>query len=273
MRSRDLRPLLNNLTSLEEINVTRTTFDIDSWDFMRFSRPRYLTALNVLFLQHCQHVTGTMVQDMLCSMPNLEFFQANYIAASDMARDGRNWVCTGLRELSLDFVVDNVPSTVGGEGPASSAEQEAVESHANRRLHVSEILVLTQLSKQRELEVLEMKSRPSAALPANNAIFNPGNVNHARPPRSDILRLDLQHGLELLQTLSRLRVLSRDDTSTTIEVTWKSNEVKWAMAHWPKLQKLQGFKCTDEAKILLKGYTGLVVQNWRVAEPATRQWW
>ncbi|KAG0036710.1 hypothetical protein BGZ83_003632, partial [Gryganskiella cystojenkinii] len=48
---------------------------------------------------------GATVIDMLCSMRNLEDFEACFIFSSDIRIDIRPRICDGLRELSLRLLV------------------------------------------------------------------------------------------------------------------------------------------------------------------------
>lgn len=67
------------------------------------SIPGLMTRITVLKLLGCP-LSGKVIHDILCEMPNLETFESRCLSNKDL--DGRPWVCERLRVLTLDLLLD-----------------------------------------------------------------------------------------------------------------------------------------------------------------------
>ncbi|KAG0045380.1 hypothetical protein BGZ83_009414 [Gryganskiella cystojenkinii] len=108
--------VIENLVRLTELDLCRSNFSLQDWSALKEVGARHLLTIRVLKLEYCLELEGIAVQEMLCSMPNLEVFKAGYLSDIHMENDGRPWACHGLRELSLliDFQSTGTPS-MGGQ--------------------------------------------------------------------------------------------------------------------------------------------------------------
>ncbi|KAG0050484.1 hypothetical protein BGZ83_004725 [Gryganskiella cystojenkinii] len=169
------------------------------------------TGLTSLILKKCQLVTSLMVQDMLCTMPKLQTFAADFIFGCDIVQDDRAWVCNGLERLALPFIMN----------PPPDLDEEEAE-RARRR---NQDVILTRLSQLERLEILDLD------------IASPGFINwKTNKPLSagDALGLELtlDHGLDQLRSLRRILFIRDVFNSRTI---WGPAEVEWCSTHWKRM--------------------------------------
>ncbi|KAF9282071.1 hypothetical protein BGZ88_011214 [Linnemannia elongata] len=102
MYSRDLGSLIRTMPQLTTLNLSETDINLDGWRVLR-ACPQLLLRLRELDLENCHCLPGSAVQDMLCTMPNLEVFKAVSLSYTDAEQDDRPWLCHALKELSLAF--------------------------------------------------------------------------------------------------------------------------------------------------------------------------
>ncbi|KAG0049975.1 hypothetical protein BGZ83_005213 [Gryganskiella cystojenkinii] len=215
----DLRRLLSGLqeTPLTSLDLSGTTFDTGAWAILRDNLTSYLTKLTTLNLKRCEEVSGTVAQDVLCSMPNLEHFEADFIIDSDIEQDDRPWVCCrALKVLSIAFLFN-------------AREQNQAS-------------VLSRIASLQRIEMLDLTS---------DFLLDPGQ--EARTGGIDFddpnegLQLSLSQGLDQLRDLKRLTTL-KAPSSSYVE-RWKEDEARWVLEHWPRMHRLGGFRFEGEREV------------------------
>ncbi|KAG0042517.1 hypothetical protein BGZ83_000361 [Gryganskiella cystojenkinii] len=98
----DFSSLMNAMHRLTALNLSRTNFNLDSWRILQ-SVPRHVFTIRNLNLHGCMDLPGAAMQDILCSMPNLEvFYSAEGFFDTDLLEDPRPWACSHrLQDLQL----------------------------------------------------------------------------------------------------------------------------------------------------------------------------
>ncbi|KAG0041849.1 hypothetical protein BGZ83_001231 [Gryganskiella cystojenkinii] len=216
--NQDFRILIQALApTLKELNLNKTTFDRVSWDFLQAASP-LRTTLRTLSLERCS-IDGLTTQGILCTMQGLEVFRADYITDLDVLRDDRPWVCTGMREFSVGFVL-----------------LKAKERTEQR--------ILARLSGFQELEVLRLSfSHRLLEWHVMDLLFFDQSLED--------MRLTLRQGLGQLKSLKKLRVL---ELPVRREISWSVKEAKWIQKNWQRLEEIIGNEAEDEkVRLLLKG--------------------
>ncbi|KAG0044814.1 hypothetical protein BGZ83_009910, partial [Gryganskiella cystojenkinii] len=98
----DFGVLIRMMPRIVDLGFYGSTFNSDCWRRLSEGTPQHLNSIRVLNLGSCKKLSGSAVQEMLCSLPSLEKFKAWYIRDTDILNDNRAWVCRGtLRELTL----------------------------------------------------------------------------------------------------------------------------------------------------------------------------
>jgi len=85
----DLVVLMEGIVRLTELDLSHSNFDFACWDVLRRKTPHHLQSLRILHLWICHSVTGSVVQDMLTSLPNLEDFKGTSLNDTDILSDDR----------------------------------------------------------------------------------------------------------------------------------------------------------------------------------------
>jgi len=163
--------------------------------------PSFLTTLNRLqrlSIDRCGWATPRVVQDILCSMSNLEIFVADYLSDFAIEEDPRPWVCTGLKEMTVSLLVFSGPVSVKAK----------VEARIMDRLC--------------QLEGLERLKLPQATLVMSRDLWT------ASP-----LRFRMESGLNKMKTLRRLRSFE-----APVGQWWTEAEARWALENWIQLREL-----------------------------------
>ncbi|KAG0049911.1 hypothetical protein BGZ83_005257 [Gryganskiella cystojenkinii] len=175
----DLVLLLETTTHLKELGLVNSDFDLDSWEHIQASTlaRTHFSALTVFDVSDCSYLPGSVIQAMLCSMPELRVFRANEIADTDILKDDRPWVCRQLRELILLFSI--LESRTSSPSP-------------------SQLLILQRLAQLNQLEKFESYDK----------FYGQGE--------NESIQLTFVDGLDQLRTLRRMkhiRVLTCDAVS------------------------------------------------------------
>ncbi|KAG0053723.1 hypothetical protein BGZ83_000533 [Gryganskiella cystojenkinii] len=223
--NKDLEIILDNLSStLRELDLQQSTFNLDSWEVLKnAANGALLRQLSVLNLHRCSRVPGSALHEMMCLMPNLQDFRTeSRIQDTDLLQDEqRSWVCFGLKHLEATFAIDIYYA--GGSRP----------QHA-RRL-TSQPMILSRLSQLEKLEHLQLRTESP---------FNEGELWLS-------LRQDDhtggEGGLDLLKTLKKLRVFIGPSAGN---VSWGHEEDSWVQANWPRLETISGIELRKDAKFL-----------------------
>ncbi|GJJ72753.1 hypothetical protein EMPS_05111 [Entomortierella parvispora] len=97
--------LLQKLTRLNVIDLKRSSFDDSTWTALK-SVPRHLSTITVLDVVGSNPLPRSVIQSCMATMPLLQVLRAQRMSDDIITDDGREWVCLGLRELQLEFVLD-----------------------------------------------------------------------------------------------------------------------------------------------------------------------
>ncbi|KAF9281202.1 hypothetical protein BGZ68_006791 [Mortierella alpina] len=208
---------------------------------------RHANTVVALDISGCVGVHSQVIQAILSSFPLLEVFLADKIAVRDIM-EGDPWVCEGLRELKIDIELgyakmdteaetdlqaDGEPWTLernnSYSGTGSRRHQKHVAESAIQRFERDERqqLVFERLSKLElleELNIIQLKDRPSAAVEQLTVGMVP-----------KILDLRLINGLDLLRNLRRLRCFYFSGPQEMSEI-----DVQWMIEHWKALSQISG---------------------------------
>lgn len=234
--------MINGLLQLKELSLAGTNFNQECWGFQR-DCSHHLKMIQHLDLERCNDLSGASIHAMLCSMPNLETFQAGVIAETDIlplpeqqrgndddgeAKEGQAWVCLGLKKLVLMFtLLDPVLRTVW----------------QNR--------VLTLLATLERLEYCRLCDAYTE-VPSGHELrlkldLPPGGVGMSFDDNDEVGRLG---GLDRLRTLKKLHTFVGPVSDVTM---WGKDEARWVLKYWPEMRQLTGVKFTTGAQELLKG--------------------
>jgi len=94
------RQVVQSIGSLTGLDLSATNFDGSHWKIFQEDMARHLETLTQVNVQECSNLKGETVQEILCSLPNLEIFKADYIKDVNFLEDNRPWVCRRMRELT-----------------------------------------------------------------------------------------------------------------------------------------------------------------------------
>ncbi|KAG0042287.1 hypothetical protein BGZ83_000685 [Gryganskiella cystojenkinii] len=209
---------------------------------------KLLSTITVLDLDDCSLLSGSQVQDILCSITSLEVFRVDYLRGWNLERDRRSWVCLGLKELSLGFV---------------------------RRTRRGQCLFLDQLSRLLRLEVLNLHKSDSVIDEDEEVLEVVCDTVHEESDRRNLvvdanskcqrnLLLTMMESLECLRPLRRLRHLKgpnnhrwNDSKKNCMHCAWTGAEARWAVENWMGLEEMSSIRMTRGAKDVLEEHISL----------------
>ncbi|KAG0055479.1 hypothetical protein BGZ83_008484 [Gryganskiella cystojenkinii] len=223
---KDIFPLLNYCPELETLHlvpIRLRNWEIDTGRVAR-SLAEYAAAL-----------TGKMVQEMLCSLPNLDTLSVPWIQDLDLMLDPRPWVSVRLKQLEVCILFSQ-------QSP-------------------SQRLLMERLATLRELKHLDVTMNrlhaqlyPSPAAASAPLYFDGRIIGGTVIQPTSFLRFGLGHGLHLLKVWRNLEGLSIDTPQEMTEA-----DIRWILDHWPKLRYLYGSLHTESGQakslrdLLIKG--------------------
>ncbi|KAG0051096.1 hypothetical protein BGZ83_004081 [Gryganskiella cystojenkinii] len=210
--NQDFKDLIQSLFALTRIDLLYSNFDAGSWRVLQVDVPRFLTTLKELDVRFCRQVTGAMVHSILCSVLTLEVLCADVITDRDI--DEQPWICNRLKLLSLPFLL---------------------------YLDASQPKVFARLARFEYLETLSMGVY-SIRCHLNQIMIDSGDW------KKHCLQLSLEHGLDSLRSLRRLRFLKGSNCKRTV---WRESEARWVLQNWVSLRHLEGVELDSEAKKIL----------------------
>ncbi|GJJ73526.1 hypothetical protein EMPS_05884 [Entomortierella parvispora] len=227
----DFRKVIQSIRSLAGLDLSATNFNGSHWKLFQDDVAHHLESLTQVDVQQCTELTGETVQNILCSLPNLQIFKADYIKDVNFLEDDRPWVCRRMKELTLAFV-----GTRWGTEPA----------------FLSRLSTLTQLE---ELS-LAMAFTQRERLPFDEDFvyepftetYNSNDVDYTEC-RQHVLMLTQEHGLDQLRALRRLRIL---EGTFNRRALWSEEEAWFALREWLFLESLEGFVLDSQAAKYLK---------------------
>ncbi|KAF9142023.1 hypothetical protein BG015_001065 [Linnemannia schmuckeri] len=190
-----------------------------------FESMRKLNIHDLRVLEWAAPESSVVVQTILERCPVLEVFFANYLLASHVAH-GQEWAATRMKKLKVDIIIDNDNDNDNKEEMIAEGKKEKKKNKQSREeLHVA---VFERLGKLHQLDTLILNSRP-----LTNAV-----------ELERRMRLDLRHGLGLLENVGRLEVLSFSN-----QQVFEEEEVDWIKEHWKKLRHISPFMHPDPERI------------------------
>ncbi|KAF9164673.1 hypothetical protein BGX21_007914 [Mortierella sp. AD011] len=200
----DTANVLRALNGCRQWDVPVSTFSLFSFQVLKEHFPT-LTDLNV---ENQANMTSGLMQEILCSCPQLRMFRGVEIQAKDIA-EGYPWVCLSLRYLSV-FI-------------ATEPESAIVSSTLNAKSDKLQREVFERLSSLGKLSTLKIGD----AKITDKSKFKYG------------LSLRLDKGLDHLGLLTELEYL---DFSGTIQAM-EAQDVDWMLSHWKHLKIMSGTCC------------------------------
>ncbi|GJJ71492.1 hypothetical protein EMPS_03842 [Entomortierella parvispora] len=159
---------------------------------------KHRATLESLSLSSCSNLEGSMVQEMLCSLPRLQRIRARELTLQSIQEDPRPWVCLGLKDFRLALVIHS--------GDLTSQEQASSQQTA----------FLDRLAMLRSLEVLEL--RRTFSLTGFNLYYQDLHLDKGL------------HRLWGLQNMRELRMIEQTGRRLGIE------EAQWMTENWPRLK-------------------------------------
>jgi len=159
-------PFLESRTDvpMEKLSLKKNWFGETAWSHIQQSHHRY--SLKILELKG---IRGKMVQEILCTLPNLTSISAPWIQDVDILEDPRPWICSGLTKLSV--CIDLV------------------------KKETSQQMIFERLGDLKSLETLVLSKVESRGR------------NHRPMDKVEFLSFRLDHGLDSLRELRKLSCL------------------------------------------------------------------
>ena len=160
-----------------------------------------------------------MVQRFLCEMPSLKVFRANLLTAHDIKRDPRPWVCKGLEEISIAFVLktNTLPADTSDRTTEIENWRQVLQNVTFTMPLSASRVFLERLATLTKLQILDLRE----AIPSRSN-DRPENVWY------NYMKMQLDCDLDLLRTLNRLEVL----VSPTCH-GMGLHDAQWMVDHWP----------------------------------------
>ncbi|KAG0049021.1 hypothetical protein BGZ83_006138 [Gryganskiella cystojenkinii] len=218
----EAKSLLVDEYPLESLTLPQNWFGTRSWDVVK-NHPIWPTSLTILDLKDAVRLPGSVVQEMLCTLPNLKVFGAAQITDMDVVNDPRPWVCLRLRKLSLGIVI-------------TATEKQTRSDH--RQMFFERLGTLTSL---KELLMLSME-RENAWRTFDGWILDkdPEDNEGWGEPTDFSLKRRLKFGLRYggLTHLKGLRGLERLQFFSKVPQKLQKTDLEWMVKHWPKLKVL-----------------------------------
>ncbi|KAF9347797.1 hypothetical protein BGX26_000748 [Mortierella sp. AD094] len=212
---------------------------------------KHSTILETLVLEECDGLSSQDIQSVLCSCANLKTLRVitssgmtlhstMHLDANDMVDS--SWACLNLENLHL--VIKGVAR------PDLQVNQYGLQ--LSGPLHDGTITgfdlqrtVYNQLGKLTKLQQLWLGQENQDMEDDENYHETgvPGEVQYIDPDEQfECLEFSLESGLDLLQGLKGLKVLSLERLKTRIGLP----EVQWMVKQWPKLESIFGLGIEDE---------------------------
>ncbi|GJJ67678.1 hypothetical protein EMPS_00024 [Entomortierella parvispora] len=177
-----------------------------SIDFVARTRPMETwtrpETLRVVDLMVCTRLSSALAQEILSSLPALEYLRFRRIRVMDII-EGQEWICRNLRELYID-----IDMTLRQDQDQSEAVFHSIQRTVFQRLST-----LTQL---RTLSLHQV---------------NRANLS----PTYRGLDLTLRAGMDALESLTKLCSLSHAYLDRGMELA----DVEWMVRNWPELKRVQ----------------------------------
>ncbi|KAG0044479.1 hypothetical protein BGZ83_010305 [Gryganskiella cystojenkinii] len=236
---KDFETLIGALPALTDLSLDSTNFDDHCFQILKnVDQGRYGTTLTELSIKHCENFSGRFIHEVLCNFAALQVFKADTLFYSDLLQDEREhggqrrpWVCLGLKTLSLFFKRISDPHTASSENVAPAVPSDGT-SVVNNTVETTSTPATTTSMITSTSPTFESLLFPRVATLEQLETLDMANYQSLRPP--EIIRLDLEHGLDQLKTLKRLRVLKGFNSFRNQVAHWDEAEAHWVLKHWPR---------------------------------------
>ncbi|KAF9115040.1 hypothetical protein BGX27_009158 [Mortierella sp. AM989] len=204
--------------SLQALTEERRALTRDGISGLIISQPRRLcNSIKFLNTDNCRNVTGTMIQTILESCPDLRGLSAGKVTVTEMAQ-GQSWACSKLEQLTIFLVADD----------DGDKRNEAYGTTSVRFMRLQQ-LVFERLNTLTNLQKL---------------VLTNDRVRRRELRRIKTLDLRVDAGLGILTNLKNLRTLYfKSDIPQMMDI----EEAVWIAKHWPRLSYMVGPWNQDKA--------------------------
>jgi len=235
-----LAEIIGTIGPLKDLVMDETHF---GWSCTRMlldaGDGKHRSKLESLSLLSCSNLQGSMVQEMLCSLPRLQRIRARELTLQSVEEDPRPWVCQELKDFRMALVL---------------------HSGKPKSRHLSwtqQTVFLDRLAALHCLEVLELRRTFSR---------NGLNLYYQE--------LHLDKGLDRLRDLQSMRELSMImKTGQRLGM----EEAQWMVEHWPGLKTVylsQSPSLAGPSDVIGDYFTGRGVKcYWKGAFPTYYNIW
>ncbi|KAF9999013.1 hypothetical protein BGZ80_010504 [Entomortierella chlamydospora] len=235
LSDQDIALSLDAMTDARELNMRFSIFSDKAYQSLM---SRHATTIRVLIFNVANFPTSAMVQSILSSCFSLEILEARLISGTDLVRigqveqDGANgpetteniflgddWVCLGLKSLTVNFEMTDNSNREELDDPIGVERLE-------RQHKLEQVHVFRQLSRLTRLEKVNIRSM------------------HKHSQSLDLRLESRGGGLDKLASLKRLEWFQFDWTAQELS----REEIDWMLEHWPRLRIVIGTYHRDTEK-------------------------
>ena len=214
----DLGEILRAIRPLTNLSLNGTSFGRICTEILADVREKHWKTLKRLSLLFCSSLSGASAHRLLCSLPNLEVFQARELTAQSVMSITEPWVCKGLREFRVGLV---------------SRERPHFNIPSLEPAPLAATVFLARLAELQHLEVFEILKMTTA-------------VGAGLSPEYEYQRLRMDTGLDMLRSLRSMRELR------LLEHTHQMmglDEAQWMVNNWPELEAVYLGNANCEAAV------------------------
>lgn len=198
------------------------------------------TTLKILNLSSCRLVPSDDIHRVLESCPVLEDFRAGIVDMSNILTRPE-WVCRGIRKLSIGIVFSGPSSSTATADAASTTSTTTTSTTCDSpstTVTVTADAPATMTTKELEWAVFTRLAQLHRIKSFVHSFWY-------APPNAQILQIKVGHGLELLSGWGESieAVIFRYPKAQNMEM----DDVRWIMDHWLTLKTIAGcFLSADE---------------------------
>ncbi|KAG0198379.1 hypothetical protein BGX28_008196 [Mortierella sp. GBA30] len=183
---------------------------------------KHFSWLRDIDLMFCDALTSTMVQEILCSCPNLKSITAVELHYMDIAAFPQPWVCKGLQIFNIGITLIGAVSSGRVVLPHSRYEQEVLDEDVNAILSRAHRAIYGQIAQLVDLRNLRI---------CNKHVEKLGQKNLLRP--------SLEFGLGALATLKQLEYFDCGEALVYVRLQESVQIVEWMVEHWASLKAIK----------------------------------
>ena len=208
--------ILDAMPRIEKLNMSRSEFGDKSLVALRKHFP-WLKDLN---LQYCYDFTSELIQEVLCSCPNLQSISGNLLHYEDIMASTDPWVCKGLQMFDVGLTLVNTGQEDALDASYRGSGLPADWLVADKR--AANALLFQRLGQLKELQYLSL-----------------GVVDDGETDDDDVPIPTAHNSLEFLAELKHIKYFSCKalfDQQRDFEVR---EAIEWMVKHWPKLETIE----------------------------------